>query len=89
MKSTIIMVIISLAMLPLSSCDNQQELCFAHNHDRIPVEVVFDWSECPDANPQTMSLYLFSKGGYRRHEFEDKNGGKILVVPAAYTAIAV
>ncbi|MDE6702613.1 MAG: DUF5119 domain-containing protein [Muribaculaceae bacterium] len=89
MKSTIIMVITSLAMQPLSSCDNQQELCFAHNHDRIPVKVVFDWSECPDANPQTMSLYLFSKDGYRRHEFEDKNGGKILVVPDAYTAIAV
>ncbi|MDE5568768.1 MAG: DUF5119 domain-containing protein, partial [Muribaculaceae bacterium] len=79
------------AIIPLTACAPQPELCFDHNHDRIPVEVVFDWSGCPEANPQTMSLYLFPKDidGYRRYEFNGREGGKILVAAAAYTAIAV
>ena len=92
MRPTVIAGIANLAViavLALSACDNQQELCFDHNHDRVPVEVVFDWSECPDAEPSTMSLYLFSEEGYRRYEFKGHRGGTIMITPGRYSAIAV
>ncbi len=91
MKHTVSAILVTVAIISLASCDPQPELCFDHSHDRIPIEVIFDWSDCPNANPETMSLYLFSKDRdeYRRHEFSDHTGGKILVIPGIYTVIAV
>ena len=63
----------------LSSCEHK-DLCYDHPH-RQNVEVMFDWSADPEANPATMSLYLYPEEGGDpiRYEFTDKNGGNISV----------
>ena len=73
----------------LSSCEHK-ELCYDHPH-RQNVEVTFDWSEAPDANPATMSLYLYPDEGGEpiRYEFTDKNGETISVPAGTYYAICV
>lgn len=80
------------AGITLSSCEHQQEFCFDHDsHLRRPVDVIFDWNDCPEANPSTMSLYLFPSDGshYTRHEFVGRNVGQIFIAPGVYTAIAL
>ena len=89
---TLILATLTTLWTVLCSCEHQQDLCFDHNlNERRPVEVIFDWSECPEANPATMSLYLFpaDKSHYTRHEFSSRDGGKILIAPGLYTAIAL
>ena len=89
---TLILATLATLWTVLCSCEHQQDLCFDHNlNEQRPVEVIFDWSECPEANPATMSLYLFpaDKSHYTRHEFSSRDGGKILIAPGLYTAIAL
>lgn len=86
------LLLIVACAVTLGGCEQQQELCFEHeNHDRQPLDVVFDWGEEPDADPVTMSLYLFPQDGRRslRYEFEGGKGGRIMVPCGRYTAIAV
>ena len=73
----------------LSSCEHK-DLCYDHPH-RQNVEVMFDWSADPEANPATMSLYLYPENGGDpiRYEFTDKNGGNISVAAGTYKAICV
>ena len=73
----------------LSSCEHK-DLCYDHPH-RETVEVTFDWSEAPDANPATMSLYLYPENGGEpiRYEFTDKKGGTISADAGVYRAICV
>lgn len=73
----------------LTSCEHK-DLCYDYPH-RQNVEVTFDWSEAPDANPSTMSLYLFPENGGapQRYEFTDRNGGCISVAAGTYDAICV
>ncbi|MDE6317275.1 MAG: DUF5119 domain-containing protein [Muribaculaceae bacterium] len=75
------------------SCDNQQTLCFGHDIEdtRVPVRVVFDWSDCPEANPANMNLYLIPLDGrhYTRHAFEGRDGGLIMISPGHYAAVAL
>ncbi len=46
-----------LSMLLLTGCE-QRELCYDHSHS-ASVRLVFDWSEAPDASPETMVVYFF------------------------------
>ncbi len=88
MKPTIIVFL----FLIMTACERQQELCFNHEqHDRIPIDVVFDWGLVPDADPISMSLYLFPDNGSvsSLYEFSGRNGGRILVPPGRYTALAI
>lgn len=89
----LLIIITTLAsVVMLTCCQHQQELCFDHDrHERIPMDVEFDWSDHPDANPATMSLYLFPEDGRPsiRYEFEGRAGGRILVPAGRYTAIAL
>ena len=77
------------AALLVCSCTHK-ELCYDHSHTRN-IEVVFDWCKCPDAEPKSMSLYLFPEDGGRpvRHEFVNKDGGKIRVVTGRYKAVCL
>lgn len=84
--------LILIVILASAGCQRQQELCFDHDrHERIPMDVEFDWSDHPDADPATMSLYLFPEDGRPsiRYEFEGRDGGRILVPAGRYTAIAL
>lgn len=77
------------AAMSLVSCEHK-ELCYNHPHT-VSVEVRFDWSADPDANPESMSLYLFPQGGGDplRYEFVGRNGGTITVLPDTYDAVCL
>lgn len=55
------------------------------------LDVEFDWSNEPDANPASMSLYMFPADGGEplRHEFAGRDGGTIRVEPGVYHAICI
>ena len=80
--------VISVILL-LSSCVHK-ELCYDHPHT-LDIEVEFDWSKAPDAEPKTMSLYLFPEDGgeAQRYEFVDHTRGKIRVLPGNYKAVCM
>lgn len=82
-------VIIVTVMLTLASCQHK-ELCYNHAHT-VRMNVVFDWTSAQDANPATMSLYLFPKEGGEplRYEFTDRKGGEIKVPYGSYDAICL
>lgn len=82
-------IFISVILLMTAACTHK-ELCYDHTHTRN-INVEFDWSKAPDAQPKSMSLYLFPEGGGRpyRHEFTSKKGGTIRVVAGRYKAICL
>lgn len=73
----------------LLSCDHK-ELCFDHSHI-ASLKVAFDWVSAPEANPESMSLYLFSEDGTnpQRYELSGREGGTIRVSPGIYHAICL
>ena len=73
----------------LAACEHK-DLCYDHSHT-TQVEVVFDWTEAPDADPATMSLYLYPEDGSEpmRYEFTDRTGGTITVPIGVYDALCV
>lgn len=73
------------------ACEHK-ELCFDHAaHDRICVQVVFDWLNAPDATPESMSLYLFPEHccSPLLYEFSDREGGMISVPAGRYRAVCM
>lgn len=58
-----------LFVLCLVGC-SQRDLCYEHSHE-ASVKIEFDWSEAPDATPETMVLYFFpvDNSQYTRIEF--------------------
>ena len=77
------------ALLLLAACD-KKELCYEHPHNAL-LQVEFDWTEAPKANPATMSLYLFPDDGAEpmRYEFTDRAGGTISVPYGVYDAVCL
>ena len=73
----------------LTACEHK-DLCYDHSHT-TQLEVVFDWTEAPDADPATMSLYLYPEDGSdpMRYEFTDRTGGTITVPMGVYDALCV
>lgn len=73
----------------LTACEHK-DLCYDHSHT-TQLEVVFDWTEAPDADPATMSLYLYPEDGSEpmRYEFTDRTGGTITVPIGVYDALCV
>lgn len=89
LKMLVATAFLLLAAQVLSSCEHK-DLCYEHPH-RQNVEVVFDWSEAPDANPTCMSFYLYPEDGGAplRYGLTDRNGGCISVAPGVYDAICM
>lgn len=83
----IVRILIAALSFLAASCTHK-ELCYDHTHTR-EINVVFDWSKAPGAEPKSMSLYLFPENGGDpiRHEFTDRNGGRIRIVTGRYKAI--
>ncbi len=76
--------------LLLSACDHK-ELCFDHPHGG-EVQVVFDWTDAPDASPESMRLWLFPEDGNsssEMYEFSGHTGGRISVPAGRYKAICL
>lgn len=56
------------------------------------LEVVFDWSNAPEANPASMALYMFDTEGNispLRYIFDNKTGGAIRAPFGNYSAICI
>jgi hypothetical protein len=72
-----------------TSCEHK-DLCYVHPHS-TRVKVVFDWMNAPEANPESMVLYLFpTEGGAPEiFEFVGRDGGYIDVTPGSYTAMCL
>ncbi len=79
--------IISMAIaIILCGCDHK-ELCYDHAH-MVSLKVIFDWQLTPEAEPSSMSLYLYPQDGSEvmRYEFTDRRGGTIRVPVGSYDA---
>lgn len=76
------MVVLFLCLLP--SCDHK-ELCFDHAH-MVDLDIRFDWSEAPDADPRTMVVQFFRMDGsyYTSRELPRAAGGKVRVEADEY-----
>lgn len=81
---------LAIMLLPLLTACEHKALCYDHSHT-TQLEVVFDWTEAPDADPATMSLYLYPEDGSEpmRYEFTDRTGGIITVPIGVYDALCV
>lgn len=66
------------------SCDHK-DLCYRNEH-HTELEIKFDWSNVPDAQPRTMVVQLFRMDGshYQRREFTSREGGKISIESGEY-----
>lgn len=85
----ILHVVSVFTILLLTSCEHK-DLCYDHS-DATEIQVVFDWTNAPDATPETMRLYLFPVGGGTPHtyEFPDYRGGRINVPAGRYKALCI
>lgn len=86
MKRYIIMTL-TVAAMTMSSCQHK-DLCYEHPHTGT-LDVVFDWTKAPDAEPATMELFLFPKGGGTviHHQFGNRYGGSLTVPSGVYRSI--
>lgn len=46
---------LAVMLLPLFTACEHKDLCYDHSHT-TQLEVVFDWTEAPDADPATLPL---------------------------------
>lgn len=90
MKHRTIQVILAVLLITTFASCQHKELCYDHSHGAM-VRVIFDWTEAPDADPETMSLYLFPKqgGDAMRYEFIDNQGGTISIPVGEYEALCL
>lgn len=68
---------LSLSALLLTSCRHKD--LYMEEEMTSQLQVVFDWSNSPDANPESMAMYMYEEDGYSpmRFIFANKNGGLI------------
>lgn len=71
--------VLALASLGLSSCRHKDLYMEEDLTSRL--EVVFDWRNAPDANPESMALYMYENNGRNpmRFIFSNKTGGEIKI----------
>lgn len=81
-------ILLTLFAVLLAGCEHKDFCCRCLQAD--DVEVVFDWSRSPDADPASMKVYFFPEGGGEAlvYEFADIHGGSIRL-PAGTTAPCV
>ena len=73
----------------MTSC-RHKDLCFDHNHN-LHIEVVYDWSKAPDANPSSMELMMYDRatGTPIRYIFPNNTGGPLRVRFGNYDAVTL
>ncbi len=71
----------------MPGCEHN-ELCYDHTHV-TELNVEFDWSQAPDADPSTMVVHFFRPDGslYRRVEFTQRTGGKVRLEAGEYSIL--
>lgn len=75
---------IMIAAVFMPGCEHN-ELCYDHTHV-TELNVEFDWSQAPDADPSTMVVHFFRPDGslYRRVEFTQRTGGRVRLEAGEY-----
>ncbi|MDE6562460.1 MAG: DUF5119 domain-containing protein [Muribaculaceae bacterium] len=70
-------IMISLATLSLASCRHKD--LYMEDEMTSQLQVVFDWRNAPEANPESMALYMYEEDGHNpmRFIFSGKDGGLI------------
>lgn len=70
-------IIPSIVALSITSCHHKD--LYMEEDMTSQLQVVFDWRNAPDANPESMALYLYEVDGYNpmRFIFANKTGGLI------------
>ncbi|MDE5848734.1 MAG: DUF5119 domain-containing protein [Muribaculaceae bacterium] len=69
--------ILSIAALTLVSCHHKD--VYMEEEMTSELQVVFDWRNAPDADPESMALYMYEEDGHNpmRFIFSNKTGGLI------------
>lgn len=77
MKTSKKILMLSLAVLSLTSCRHKD--LYMEEDMTSQLQVVFDWRNAPDANPESMAMYLYEEDGHNpmRFIFSNKTGGLI------------
>ncbi|MDE6754120.1 MAG: DUF5119 domain-containing protein [Muribaculaceae bacterium] len=85
----LILPYLTLILVLLTGC-NHKDLCFDHTHN-VETRVVFDWSNAPDANPESMELcmYPLSASNHLSYNIPGREGGVIEIPFDSYNAICV
>ena len=81
-------ILLLTSYLLLAGCE-YKELCYNHDH-WATVRVVFDWSQCPDADPTGMTVLFYPADGEGepvRYDFAGKEGGTARLDPGTYRAV--
>ena len=91
MKQVVRFIWLIAALVLTLSCDHKELL---YDVDwTVALNVNFDWSKAPTANPEGMSVYMFDldKPGTRpeRYDLIGKNGGRIKIVPGNYSFVCI
>ena len=76
-----------LMLFAVTACQHK-DLCYDHPHQSA-LEVRIDWTKAPDADVETMELFLFPAEGGRaiHHTFQNRDGGSLIVPQGTYRAI--
>lgn len=88
-KISLFAVNVVLLLVGLSGCEHK-ELCLNHPHAGS-LRVVFDWGKVPDANPESMYVWFFPRGGGDpvQYHFPGKNGGSASLAAGIYDVLCL
>ena len=69
-----------------------RDLCYDHTHI-VSVSVRFDWTDCPDAAPEAMSVWFYSlddpSSAPKRYELPGSDGGTVRISPGSYRVLCL
>lgn len=82
-------LLISLLTIAATSCRHKD--LYMEEEMTSQLQVVFDWSKAPEANPETMALYLYEEDGHTpmRFIFSNNKGGLIKAPFGTHHAICI
>lgn len=72
------MIAALMPVMMLTSC-RHKDLYFPEPQATSRLQIVFDWRNAPDADPESMAAYMYDQDGLNplRFIFDNKNGGEI------------
>lgn len=90
MKQFAHMLLLLITCLAFASCE-YKDLCYDHNH-WVNVRVVFDWSQCEEADPKGMTVLFYNQEVPEsepvRYDLTGRDGGMVRLIPGVYRAVA-
>ncbi len=89
MKQSILIMLLALATQFFTSCRHKD--LYMEEDMTSQLQVVFDWRNAPDANPESMAMYLYEEDGHSpmRFIFSNKTGGLIKAPFGTHHAICL